>query len=291
MLQSHPVDGPLDRAFLREWPLPSDEDGEKRDRGTVLVVGGSERTPGAVLLAGTGALRIGAGRLQIATAREVTTAVAVAMPEALVVPFDVTVDDSLRQLVDEADAVVVGPGLVDIETATELLMMVLNQARPDAVIVIDALAARALPRVRSHVSARPNRLLITVNRQELDFLLDGRQGDGRPERIVAEDYGLTVVSFGCVASPDGRTWTDEVSVLGLGTSGAGDVLAGAAGGAGARCHDAVQAACWAALCHRVAATRLAETVVPIGYLARQVADEIAPALAELAGRGTSARPV
>jgi len=80
-------------------------------------------------------------------------------------------------------------------------------------------------------------------------------------------------------------------VLGLGTSGAGDVLAGAAGGAGARCHDAPQAACWAALCHRVAATRLAETVVPIGYLARQVADEIAPALAELAGRGTSARPV
>ena len=77
----------------------------------------------------------------------------------------------------------------------------------------------------------------------------------------------------------------------LGTSGAGDVLAGAAGGAGARCHDAVQAACWAALCHRVAATRLAETVVPIGYLARQVADEIAPALAELAGRGTTARPV
>jgi len=285
MLQSHPVDAPLDRAFLREWPLPSDEDGEKRDRGTVLVVGGSERTPGAVLLAGTAALRIGAGRLQIATAREVTTAVAVAMPEALVVPLDVTVDDPLRELVDEADAVVVGPGLVDIETATELLMMVLNQARPDAVIVIDALAARALPRVRSHVSARPNRLLITVNRQELDFLLDGRQGDVRPERIVAEDYGLTVVSFGCVASPDGRTWTDEVSVLGLGTSGAGDVLAGAAGGAGARCHDAVQAACWAALCHRVAATRLTETVVPIGYLARQVADEIAPALAELARPG------
>jgi len=285
MLQSRPVDAPLDRAFLRDWPLPSDEDGEKRDRGTVLVVGGSERTPGAVLLAGTAALRIGAGRLQIATAREVTTAVAVAMPEALVVPLDVTVDDPLGDLVDEADAVVVGPGLVDIETATELLMMVLNQARPDAVIVIDALAARALPRVRSHVSARPNRLLITVNRQELDFLLDGRQGDVRPERIVAEDYGLTVVSFGCVASPDGRTWTDEVSVLGLGTSGAGDVLAGAAGGAGARCHDAVQAACWAALCHRVAATRLAETVVPIGYLARQVADEIAPALAELARPG------
>lgn len=96
-------------------------------------------------------------------------------------------------------------------------------------------------------------------------------------------YGLTVASFGRVAAPDGRSWFDSVEVSGLGTSGAGDVLAGAAGGAAARCHDAVQAACWATLCHRVAASRLADGFAPVGYLARQLADEIAPALADVAG--------
>jgi NAD(P)H-hydrate repair Nnr-like enzyme with NAD(P)H-hydrate dehydratase domain len=92
---------------------------------------------------------------------------------------------------------------------------------------------------------------------------------------------LTVVSFGHVASSDGRSWIDTGTATGLGTSGAGDVLAGAVGGAGARCHDAPQAACWATLCHRRAAARLSETFAPIGYLARQLADELPLALAEL----------
>ena len=68
---------------------------------------------------------------------------------------------------------------------------------------------------------------------------------------------------------------------GLGTSGAGDVLAGAVGGAGALVTMPPQAACWATLCHRRAAARLSEMFAPIGYLARQLADELPLALAEL----------
>ncbi|MER7277185.1 hypothetical protein ABT369_22335 [Dactylosporangium sp. NPDC000244] len=50
---------------LRDWPLP-EPGGDKHDRGTVLVIGGSRTTPGGVLLAGVAALRAGAGRLQLA---------------------------------------------------------------------------------------------------------------------------------------------------------------------------------------------------------------------------------
>ena len=91
------------------------------------------------------------------------------------------------------------------------------------------------------------------------------------------------MSFECVAAADGRVWIDPCEVRGLGTSGAGDVLAGVAGGLAARCGDAAQAACWAAVTHRRAAQRLSRSVAPIGYLARQLADEVAPALAELTG--------
>jgi NAD(P)H-hydrate repair Nnr-like enzyme with NAD(P)H-hydrate dehydratase domain len=53
---------------LRKIPLPMpDEGGDKEERGRVLVVGGRRETPGALLLAGTAALRAGAGKLQIAT--------------------------------------------------------------------------------------------------------------------------------------------------------------------------------------------------------------------------------
>ena len=50
--------------------------------------------------------------------------------------------------------------------------------------------------------------------------------------------GATVVSFDCVAAADGRVWIDPNDARGLGTSGAGDVLAGLAGGLAARCRDA-----------------------------------------------------
>src|SRR5439155_1722946 len=54
---------------LRAWPLPDVDDGAgKGARGTVVVVGGAADTPGAVLLSGIAALRVGAGRLRIATA-------------------------------------------------------------------------------------------------------------------------------------------------------------------------------------------------------------------------------
>ncbi|CAA9313112.1 MAG: hypothetical protein AVDCRST_MAG40-1096, partial [uncultured Gemmatimonadaceae bacterium] len=55
----------ITRASLRRWPLPAVEaDGDKDARGRVLVVGGARELPGAVLLAGVGALRAGAGKLQ-----------------------------------------------------------------------------------------------------------------------------------------------------------------------------------------------------------------------------------
>ena len=57
---------PVTVGLLRSWPLPEIA-GTKDDRGVVLVVGGSTQTVGAVVLAGEAALRVGAGKVQIAT--------------------------------------------------------------------------------------------------------------------------------------------------------------------------------------------------------------------------------
>ena len=50
----------------------------------MLVVAGGTEVPGSALLAGIGALRAGAGRLQIATCARNATALGIAIPEALV---------------------------------------------------------------------------------------------------------------------------------------------------------------------------------------------------------------
>src|SRR4051812_18265557 len=75
---------------LRQWPLPQPgQQGGKESRGRVLIVGGSRSTPGAVLLAGVAALRVGAGKLQMATAETAATEMAIAVPESGVVGLPV----------------------------------------------------------------------------------------------------------------------------------------------------------------------------------------------------------
>src|SRR5687767_15987105 len=86
-----------------------------------MVIGGERSTPGAVVLAATAALRAGAGKLQIATASSVASFLGVAVPEALVVSLAETRQGAihkraaaaLAERVCHADAVVLGPGMVD----------------------------------------------------------------------------------------------------------------------------------------------------------------------------------
>jgi len=111
----------VDDALLRAWPLPPiAEDGDKEDRGRVLVVAGSREMPGAAVLAGTAALRAGAGKLVIATPASAALTVAGAVPEARVIALPEDRDGSptlaglaaLRAIASATAALVVGPGMI-----------------------------------------------------------------------------------------------------------------------------------------------------------------------------------
>ena len=67
----------VDADALLAWPLPAGE-GSKYERGQVLVIGGGPTAPGAAMLAGEAALRVGAGRLTLAVAQSVAVSVATA---------------------------------------------------------------------------------------------------------------------------------------------------------------------------------------------------------------------
>jgi ADP-dependent NAD(P)H-hydrate dehydratase len=265
---------------LREWPLP-DARGSKHDRGHVLVVGGSPSTPGAVMLAGLSALRVGAGVLALAVARSVAGSVAVALPEAAVHglgQLDGTASDPLDYLAS-ADAVLVGPGLDDADVTRDLLGLVLDTAADGAGLVLDAFALGVLPGVEGF-DRRAGRAVLTPNTSEAERLLDvaADELDGRDQVEVAADiarrYGAVVSYWGHVAAPDGRRWSVPAGHAGLGTSGSGDVLAGAVVGLLARGADPAQAGCWATYLHATAGDRLAPRVGRLGFLARELVDEL-----------------
>ena len=275
----------VDDDLLRSWPLPSPEEGGDKDtRGQVLVVGGTAITPGAVILAGLGALRAGAGKLRIATAESAAAAVAVAVPEALVsgVPDDPDgVAREVERLAEEVDCVVIGPGMLDPDAAGDVVEAVLPVVG-DATVVLDAAAVQRLPRLRPRTVLMPN-VKEAARLLELDEAEVEADQRSCTERAAAS-LGVAVAIRGdetWLAAPDRPTYVDRSGSVGLATSGSGDVLSGVLGGLCGRGADPLQAACWAVYLHGRAGERLAERIGPVGYLARELLDEVPGLLASL----------
>ncbi|MBX0300938.1 NAD(P)H-hydrate dehydratase [Cryobacterium sp. 1639] len=281
----------LTPALLRGWALPSGAD-SKYARGQVVVVGGARKSPGGALLAGTAALRVGAGRLTLGVAASVAVPLAVAVPEAGVVGLPETPAGAVRggdlaALADElgdADAVVLGSGLDDADEAKALLGGQPALLDPAVGLVLDAFALGALPDLGDDF--RPtSALVLTPNPAEAGLLL-GRDLDDLQDDVtrIAARFTATVSCQGVIAAPDGRIWLTGTGQGGLGTSGSGDVLAGAIGGLLARGADPEQAACWGTWLHAAAGDRLNARVGPTGYLARELLPELPTLLAELGQR-------
>jgi hydroxyethylthiazole kinase-like uncharacterized protein yjeF len=294
-----PAAEPVTPTLLRGWPLPGGGSG-KDDRGSVLVIGGARKTPGAALLAGTAALRAGAGRLTLAVAGSTAVQVAVALPEAGVVGLAETEHGSVKGNgvgplsgeLEKAAAVLVGPGLDDMgETESllrELLKLDSGQAGDDRpALVLDAYALGCLPQLHDDLGAWAGRLILTPNITEAGILL-GRDVQDLQQDVaeIAERYRAVVSCQGVIAgnsegNGSAHIWEITTGYGGLGTSGSGDILAGAIAGLRARGTSDAQAACWGTHLHAAAGDRLASRLGGLGYLARELADELPALMMEL----------
>ena len=288
------MSGPAERLtvtpnLLREWPLPEAGD-SKYGRGQVLVVGGARRSPGAAMLSGLAALRVGAGRLTLAVAASVATAVAVAVPECGIVPLDETDEghvsgagvDACERDLSAADAVLVGPGLDDADEAERMLRALVPLVGSESIVVLDAFALGVLPKVPEIVEVLRGRLVLTPNKEEAARLLERDLGDLVDDIAeVARRYRAVVSCYDVIAHPDGRVWRTGTGGGGLATSGSGDVLAGAITGLCARGASPEQAAVWATHAHAAAGDRLAVPVGPLGFLASDLLDELPRVLVEI----------
>ena len=114
-------------------------------------------------------------------------------------------------------------------------------------------------------------------------------GDDEMATCAARAYGATVTLSGHVSAADGSRWVADRAVPGLGTSGSGDVLAGLIAGTAARCGDGPQAACWGTYLHVMAGVRLAERLGDVGYLARELTDEVPALMHEAMPRSGASR--
>ncbi|WP_254821504.1 NAD(P)H-hydrate dehydratase [Haloglomus halophilum] len=230
--------------------LGRDPSSHKGDNGEVLVVGGGPYT-GAPALSAQAALRAGADLVRVVCPSEVARELQGYSENLIVRSFHgerLTPAhlDTVRELAEGHDTVVLGPGLGDAAetlSAAEQLLSTL-----EGTVVVDADALQVVPEVETRAD-----LLCTPHQGELRKM-GGETVDDPAERAeLVEEFaaalGHTLLVKGAhdVISDGERTRRNRTGNPGMTVGGTGDVLAGACGALASvlDTHDAASVAAFA----------------------------------------------
>lgn len=220
----------VEPADVRRVLKPRGDFSSKADYGNALLLAGSYGMMGAAVLAAGGALRSGAGKLTVHTARCGFNIMQTAVPEALYHPDknDIVVTDML--CARDFDGVGVGPGLGTAEVTAQALEALLKQYRRP--LVLDADALNIIARRPVLLPLIPPGSVITPHAGEFDRLAgESPSAEGRLLKAIelARKNNIIVVlkgHFTATVRPDGKVFFNSTGGPGMATGGAGDVLTG-----------------------------------------------------------------
>ena len=286
-------------------PLPDrPEHGHKGTFGRVLIVGGSDEMIGAPVLAGTAALRTGAGLVQVAMPKSVLAAALSITPElvGLGLAGDAKVDlPRLEKAADAADAIVIGPGLGNAAGAKAILKMIVGRYKP---LVVDADGLNLLAGLKRWPAGTFNAQAVLtphpVEMRRLAMLLPPDQAgawasggkipadDAAREAIAtlaARTFGQVVLLKGqrTIVTDGRRVYVNQTGDSTLAKAGSGDILSGMIGCFLAQGLDPFDAATLGAHLHGRAGELAGAKLGRRSALGRDVIDRIGSALRERGG--------
>ena len=296
----------LDRRLLESFPLPDHpDDSDKSDRGLCVLVAGSRELPGPAILAGLGAMRAGAGKVRIATGESIAITLGAAIPEARVIGFAEGADgciapDAIAGLVERlrgANSLTIGPGMQAGAALAILVQAVLNHAGTWP-LILDAAALGMLPTISDRIIEWPGGTILLPHAGEMARLLERDRATVTDDPLgaaheAARAFNSIVVIKGewsFIVSPDGDAFRFRGGGIGLATSGSGDTLAGIVGGLTARGADCLTAALSGVYLHGEAGRRLGGEVGTIGFLAREIPDQVPRLMDEIRIRARPSHP-
>lgn len=252
-------------------------DAYKQSLGHVVVVGGDESMGGAVAMATEAVLRCGAGMVTAITRGAHRNAILARRPEVMV--LDAEDSELVKEVLDKASTLVVGPGLGRRAWGERLFGLALDQAKP---MLIDA---DGLYWLAEGGAATPAGTVITPHAAEAAKLLGRTVAEVQADRLASGIELALRVNGVSVLKGAGTVISAEDKVLGIcahgnpgmASAGMGDVLSGVIGallGQGYQSGDAsVLGACLHSLAGDRAATELGEVSM--------VATDLLPQMVEL----------
>lgn len=249
------------RALLPRLPRRA-PDSHKGTYGRVEVIAGSRGMAGAVFLAGQGALRAGAGLVELVIPERIADILAGmvhccmvrALPADPGGAFAPRPGRALRVALDAADVVAAGPGMGTGRGARGIVRHLVTRCARPLVLDADGLNCLALEGVH-RLARRRGPTVITPHPGEMARLAgtDVRSiqtGRAAAAAAMARATGAVVVLKGrrTVVTDGGAVYTNATGNPGMATGGSGDVLTGVIAGlmasTGWGAFAAACAGCW-----------------------------------------------
>lgn len=254
----------------------------KGSYGRVVVIAGSPQMSGACCFAAEAAYRVGCGLVQVLTARENASIIRTKLPEAIVTTWSEGLPEEeaaqIKTFIQNASAVVIGPGLGQSEEALCLMKLVLNlfgkqeDIETTVPLVIDADGLNILAKMeeyfeedgagRRRIDLPPN-VIVTPHLREMSRLVKWKVSD------IASHMATAVQSCGkgcTIVLKDARTLVSDGDRIYMNTSGnhalakggSGDVLSGMIAGLSAQGMSPMEAASLAVYIHGMTADAYVE---------------------------------
>ncbi|MCH5326610.1 MAG: NAD(P)H-hydrate dehydratase [Duncaniella sp.] len=202
----------------------------KADFGHALLFAGSYGMMGAAVMAATGAIRSGVGKLTVHSPRKGFEVMQTTVPEALFSADkdEIVISDMTQRFT--YSAIGVGPGIgTNDATRGAFETLVKSAKRP---LVIDADGLNIIARTPSLLDHLPPGSILTPHAGEFDRIFGAQSSaEGRMLKAieVSRRFKCLIVLKGhytAVVRPDGKIFFNSTGTPALATSGSGDVLTG-----------------------------------------------------------------
>ena len=230
------------RSVIPERPLNAN----KGNFGKVLVVAGSINYIGAAYLASSGAIRVGAGLVTLATAMSLQSILASKLTEVTYLPLPesrpgLISPEAVKVIhpqLNQFDVLLLGCGLGQSQSALKFIELLLLRRKPELPLVLDADALNTLATIPNWWQHLTSDGVLTPHPGEMARLTGLSVDEVQSNRIdiarkAAETWHKTVVLKGAytvTASPEGKCLVSPVANPGLASAGTGDVLTGVIAG-------------------------------------------------------------
>ena len=276
----------------RQQLLSRDPDTHKGDYGHCLIVGGSPGLSGAVCLAASACLRIGAGLVTVGIPRDLSQIFEVKLTEVMSLPLDSShgiiscgcfskVEDFISRR--RINSLALGPGLSCNGSVKKLVERIISEI--DIPVVLDADGINAVADDLRVFEKAKAKVVLTPHPGEFSRLIKKDTGEIRANRKkLAKDFALrynlvlVLKGSGSLITDGERLFENKSGNPGMATAGSGDILTGMISGLVSQGLDLLEAARLGVYLHGLAGDLAAEDKTQGSLIASDIIDFLPKAI-------------